>query len=161
MTRNIFRPITNSGIWTSILVPTHTRHIERTCCSHINYSFYFTIHNRIRGEIMVSLWFNSLIIIPCYPRYRFCSLSSFPYSGIPVIVSRVSGQTMIDTVIPSGPWEYLSIVGGANPNLELSSSLTYFSEVLGRCRYDHPVTGNVWQPQSKSSGMRVLNILMV
>lgn len=115
MARNTFRPIANSGIWKSISAPTHTR-LSKEPDAHIYYSLCFTILSKIRGEIfLVSLWYNSLITIPSYPRYRFCSLSSFPCSGIPVIISHVSGQTMIDTVTPSGPWEYLSIAGGANP----------------------------------------------
>ena len=38
----------------------------------------------------------------------------------------VFAQTMMDTVIPSGPWMYLSIVGGAIPSLGSLSTIPIF-----------------------------------
>jgi hypothetical protein len=52
---------------------------------------------------------------------------------------------MMDTVIPRGPKEYLSIAEGANPSLELSSPLSYFSDEPVSCRYDHLVMIDVIQ----------------
>ncbi len=122
MTRNTFRSIINSGIWTPLIIPTCTR---RSLSSEPFVPAYnslcFAIRYKTRGETFIGIpVINTLITIPSYPRYRFCSLYSYPYSGIPVISITCVWPDDDDTVIPSGPGVYLSIVGGANPSLELS-----------------------------------------
>src|SRR3989337_2007051 len=62
-----------------------------------------------------------------FPRYRFCSLYSFLCSGIPVIKSPCVWPDDDGCRNTERAQRYLSIVGGAIPNLELSSPLTYFS----------------------------------
>src|SRR3989337_4064617 len=61
------------------------------------------------------------------PHYRFCSLFSFLCSGIPVIKSHCVWPDNDGYRNTERAREYLSIVGGANPNLDLSSYLTHFS----------------------------------
>lgn len=48
----------------------------------------------------------------------------------------VSGQMIMDTVIPSGTGEYPSIVERANHSLESSHILTYFVDVPVSYLYD-------------------------
>ena len=65
---------------------------------------------------------------PCkLPRYWFCSLFSFPCSGIPVIKSHCVWPDDDGYRYTERARVYLSIVGGANPNLELSCYFLYFS----------------------------------
>src|SRR3989337_3290360 len=61
------------------------------------------------------------------PHYRYCSLFSLPCSGIPVIKSPCVWPEDDGYHNTERAQRYLSIVGGANPNLELSSPLIYFS----------------------------------
>src|SRR3990170_592281 len=61
------------------------------------------------------------------PRYRYCSLFSFPCFGIPVIKSQCVWPDDDGYRNTERAQRYLSIARGENPNLELSSPLTYFS----------------------------------
>ena len=61
------------------------------------------------------------------PHYQFCSLFSFLCSGIRVIKSQCVWPDDDGYRNTERAQEYLSIVGGANPNLELSHFLSYFS----------------------------------
>jgi hypothetical protein len=72
----------------------------------------------------------------------------------------MSSQTMMDTKIMRGPKEYLSIVGGVNPNIELSSPLTYIPMHL---KISTVIQLRVMfhEPQNTPSGMKVLDTLMV
>ena len=77
------------------------------------------------------------------PRYRFCSLFSFPCSGIPVIKSPCVWPDDDGYRNTERAREYLSIVRGANPNLELSTLLhILFHEPVSR-RNCHPFTDDV------------------
>ena len=59
------------------------------------------------------------IFPPCkLPRYRFCSLFSFPCSGIPVIKSHCVWPDDDGYRNTERAQRYLSIVGGANPSLD-------------------------------------------
>src|SRR6266542_2687356 len=89
MTRNYFRSIINSGIWTSILIPTLTRiYIERTFFFIVHSSLCFVILNKTRGETYVILVKQHLDHNTKLSSLPVCSLFSFPYSGIPVIILR-------------------------------------------------------------------------
>ena len=68
---------------------------------------------------------------------------------------------MMDTVIPRGPEAYLSIAGGANPNLELSSPYHTFPKYLKIAVMITQLRVTFDNPQSKTSGTKVLDILMV
>lgn len=140
MTRNTFRSIINSGIWTPMLTPALTR----MNLSIIYLSLCLAILYKTRGETFQ------------YPRdptldhYTALSplpvlffLFSFPYSGIPVIISQSVWPDDSGYRNTERAQKYLSIVRVANIHLELSSIWTYFSAVPESCRYDHPVTGNV------------------
>ena len=61
---------------------------------------------------------------------------------------------MIDTVIPRGPREYLSIVGGVNPNLELSNPRHTFPRNLEAAVIITQLRVTFDNPQSQSSGMK-------
>ena len=53
-------------------------------------------------------------------------------------------------------WVYLSIVRYANPNLELSSTMTYFSGVSVSYLYVHPVTEHRLEPQCNHQVYRTI-----
>jgi len=155
MTRNYSRSVINSGIWTSIFIPTLTRiYIERTFLSSYTVPFASRYLTKPEARLMVSLWSNTLITIPSYPCYWFVLFSRLRIPVSTWSYHAVSGQTMMDTIIPSGPREYLSIVGGANPSLELSSPRHTFLKYLKatvmitllRVTFDNPkVNHPVWR----------------
>ena len=76
--------------------------------------------------MLASLWINTLSTMPVT---SLPVLFSFlvPCSGIPVIKSQSVWPDDDGYRNTERAQRYLSIVGGANPNLELSSYLTYFS----------------------------------
>ena len=51
-----------------------------------------------------------------------------PYSDVPMTITLVTvlGQAIMNHVIPRGPSVCLSIARGAIPNLDISSTPTYF-----------------------------------
>ena len=57
----------------------------------------------------------------------FVLLSRLLCFGTPVMKSHVYGQMMIDAITLRGSKEYLAIVGGAIPTLEVSGPLSNFS----------------------------------
>jgi hypothetical protein len=145
-------PGTSSGQWSiakpwiSIWTPTLTRIVIRAnLSSRTQFSMLRDTLQNLRWDLSVSLWINSwslyqVNLITGFVLFsRFCVLASL-WS-----CHAVSGQMMMDTIIPRGPEEYLSIIEGANTSLELSCPLTYFSDAPKICRYNHPVMGNVWQ----------------
>lgn len=107
---------------------THTNNYSNEPVVTECYSYCFTIcYKYPRWDLMAFPWINNLLTMPVtsLPVFVLFSRSRIPAS----LWSNhtLSGQTMMDTVTPRGPDEYLSIDGGANPNLELPSSLAYFS----------------------------------
>ena len=84
-------------------------------------SLCFMILCKFRDDTMFIHVEQPLITIHCYPHYQFVLFSRFCILVFPSSYSDVSGQMMMDTIIPSGSGEYLSIVRGENPTLKLSS----------------------------------------
>jgi hypothetical protein len=77
------------------------------------------------------------------PRCRFRSLFSFLCFGIPVIKSHYVWPDDDGYRNTERAQEYLSIAGGANPNLELSTLLDILFHEPVSCRNCHPFTDDV------------------
>ena len=75
-------------LWTPILIPIPTRiNIRVNLQFAVCYSCCFAIcYKHPRWDLSASPWINTCPLCQL-PRYRFCSLFSFPRSGIPVIKS--------------------------------------------------------------------------
>ena len=88
MTRNPFRSMINIGAVDTHIDPyTHTNEYSSEPPVVVSYSYCFTIcHKHLRWDLLHA--HGRTICPPCkLPRYRFCSLFSFPCSGILVIKS--------------------------------------------------------------------------
>ena len=91
------------------------------------YSCCFVIcYKDPRGDLLASPWINNLstMLVTSLPVLFSFLVSCF---GIPVIKSQSVWPDDDGYRNTERAREYLSIVGGANPNLELSSYLTHFS----------------------------------
>src|SRR6266566_500359 len=128
MTGTLSNQQSTSEPWTPILTPIPTRmnirvNLQLPCAIPVA-SRYVT---NTRGETCWHPRGSTTCPLCQLPRYRYCSLFSFPCSGIPVIKSQSVWPDDDGYRNTERAQRYLSIVGGANPNLELSSYLTYFS----------------------------------
>ena len=127
MTRNTSRSMINIGAVDTHIEPyTHTNEYSSEPPVAVCYSCCFTIYYKTRGEIYASSWINNLSIMQVTSLPVLFSLL-VSCSGIPVIKSLCVWPDDNGYRNTERAREYLSIVGGANPNLELSSYLTYFS----------------------------------
>ena len=128
MTRNPFRSMINIGAVDTHIDPyTHTNEYSSEPSVAVCYSCCFAIcYKHPRWDFLHPRGSTTCPLCKL-PRYRFCSLFSFPCSGIPVIKSPCVWPDDDGYRNTERAREYLSIVGGANPNLELSSYLTHFS----------------------------------
>ena len=128
MTRNTFRSMINIGAVDTHIDPyTHTNEYSSEPPVTVCYSCCFAICYKYPWwESSAFPWINTCPQCQL-PRYRYCSLYSFPCSGIPVIKSQCVWPDDDGYRNTERAQRYLSIVGGANPNLELSSPLTHFS----------------------------------
>jgi len=131
------------SLWTPLLIPIPTRMIIRvnlSCCV-----LFLLLRDMLQipeVRFYASPWINTCPLCKL-PRYRFCSLYSFLCSGIPVIKSPCVWPDDDGYRNTERAREYLSIVRGANPNLELSTLLDIlFHEPVSR-RNCHPFTDDV------------------
>ena len=126
--RNTVRSMINSGTVDTHIDPyTHTNEYSSEPLVVVCYSYCFMICCKTRGETYRHPRRSIICPLCQLPRYRFCFLFSFPCSGIPVIKSQCVWPDDGGYRNTERAQRYLFIVGGANPNLELSSPLTYFS----------------------------------
>src|SRR3990170_392960 len=125
MTRNPFRSMINIGAVDTHIDPyTHTNEYSsepQLPCAIPVASQYVT---NTRGEIFCIPVDQQLVH---YASYQFCSLFLFLCSGIAVIKSPCVWPDDDGYRNTERAREYLSNVGGANPNLELSRYFPYFS----------------------------------
>jgi hypothetical protein len=86
--RNTFRSMINSGTVDIHIDPyTHTNEYSSEPLVAVCYSCCFAIcYKYPRWDLSASPWINTCPLCQL-PRFRFCSLFSFPCSGIPVIKS--------------------------------------------------------------------------
>src|SRR3989337_1203163 len=128
MTWNPFRSMINIGAVDTHIDPyTHTNNIRvnlQLPCAIPVASRYVT---NTQGETCWHPCGSTTCPLCQLPRYQYCSLFSLPCSGIPVIKSQSVWPDDDGYRNTERAQRYLSIVEGANPNLELSSYLTYFS----------------------------------
>ena len=126
--RNTFQSMINiRAVDTHIDPYTHTNEYSSEPLVAMCYSCCFAICYKTRGETYRHPRGSTTCPLCQLPCYRFRSLYSFPCSGNPVIKSQCVRPDDDGYRNTERAREYLSIVGGANPNLELSSYLTYFS----------------------------------
>jgi hypothetical protein len=87
--QNTFRSMINSGTVDTHIDPyTHTNEYWSEPLVVVCYSCCFVIFYKYpRSDLSASPWINTCPLCQL-PRYRFCSLFSFPCTGIPVIKSR-------------------------------------------------------------------------
>src|SRR6266566_7651799 len=128
MTGTLSNQQSTSEPWTPILTPIPTRmnirvNLQLPCAIPVA-SRYVT---NTRGEKHRHPRGSTLVHNASYLVIGFCSLYSFPCSGIPVIKSQCVWPDDDGYRNTERAREYLSIDGGANPNLGLSSPLTHFS----------------------------------
>ena len=127
MTGTLSDQWSTSEPWTPILTPIPTQinirvNLQLPCAIHVALQYV----TNTRGEIYRHPHESKTCPLCQLPRYRYCSLFSFPCSGIPVIKSQSVWPNDDGYRNTERAQRYLSIIGGANPNLELSSYLTYF-----------------------------------
>ena len=130
--------------WTSILIPILTRMLFEWSVGY--HMMFLLLHDTLqnpRWMISVSPWNEHMFTIPFFLITGFVLFSRYRVPASPWLIHVVSGQTMMNAVTPRGPYEYLSIVEGANSSLELSNLSSYVSGEPVSCRYDHPITDDV------------------
>ena len=119
-----FQSITNSGA-----VDTHdgshryTNVLSEPVSSRTWFPLLHDTKQNPRWDVPIYVWSNSwsLYLVSSLP---VCFLFLVPVFRYPHDLHHaVSAQTMMDTVIPSGPWLYLSIVVGVIPSLRSLSPI--------------------------------------
>src|SRR3989337_3510476 len=127
MTWNPFQSMINIGAVDTHIDPyTHTNEYSSEPPVAVCYSCCFAICYKTRGEIYRHPRESTTCPLCKFPRYRYWSLFSLPCSGIPVIKSQCVWPDDDGYRNTERAQRYLSIVRGANLNLELSSYLTSF-----------------------------------
>jgi hypothetical protein len=152
--------IINSGIWKSILTPTHSTKIiigEPWCQDSINPVYKFlclAIFYLPKIQSSVSPY-----LVQSRSSQVLFTRSAIQYHPVIKLIYHVFAND-VWYWLPSGPGVYLSDMGGTNPNLDTCNPTSTFW-LHERHLYDHPLIVWCLMTSKLSSGTREWHYLMV